>query len=254
LDPTTIEAAQGQYDEEFYERFVPIVSSSAKVVVPMVMEAVRPSSVLDVGCGAGAWLRVFLDHGVDDVLGVDFSDAAREAAALGNGRYRSVDLSRSLQLGRRFDLALCLEVAEHLPAAAADDLVESLVGHAETVLFSAAIPFQGGTGHQNEQWPEYWVEKFRRHGLAVCDFIRPRIWSDPKVAWWYAQNLLLFASEKSFATIPFLREEADLTTGKSLSRVHPTLYLEKVRRPTLWQRLRHRLAQSAVQQSARWPQ
>jgi SAM-dependent methyltransferase len=244
LDSTRIGAAQGQYDERFYERFVPIITSSANVVVPIVMEAVRPSSVLDVGCGAGAWLRVFLDHGVHDVLGVDFSDAARAAASLGNERFRSTDLTRPLQLGRRFDLVLCLEVAEHLPATAADDLIESLVTHGDAVLFSAAVPFQGGTGHQNEQWPEYWVEKFQRRGFRVCDFIRSQIWSDPKVAWWYAQNLLLLVSQKSLAEIPFLRLEADRSTGKPLSRVHPTLYLEKACRPTMWQRLLDRLARA----------
>jgi SAM-dependent methyltransferase len=235
---------KAKYDQEFYTRFLPVVTSSAEVVAPIMIESVAPSSVLDVGCGSGAWLEAFARRGVVDVFGVDFSAARPAASLIGAERLREADLNEPLRLQRRFDLALCLEVAEHLPQRAADTLVESLVAHAPVVLFSAAIPFQGGTGHQNEQWPNYWVKKFQHHGFHVCDFVRERVWSDQRVAWWYAQNLLLFANEEALGANRILRSEVARTGGKVRSLVHPVLYLQKADRPSMWQRFCQKLGSS----------
>ena len=105
---------------------------------------------------------------------------------------------RCFLLGRTFDLVQTLEVAEHLDEASADTFVDSLARHGDTILFSAAIPGQGGTHHVNEQWPSYWAEKFARAGYTAYDVIRPRIWADPQVQVWYRQNMLLFARSRVF--------------------------------------------------------
>ena len=81
----------------------------------------------------------------------------------------AVDLKRPLQLERRFDLVLSLEVAEHLPEECAATFVESLIGLGSVILFSAAIPFQGGTHHVNEQWSNYWVKNFQEREYVVID-------------------------------------------------------------------------------------
>jgi hypothetical protein len=96
----------------------------------------------------------------------------------------------------RYDLAVCLEVAEHLPESSAADLVRALTAFAPVVLFSAAVPGQGGVGHINEQWPAYWKGLFEQHGFYRRDPIRPRIWTNERVHWWYRQNIFLFASRQ----------------------------------------------------------
>jgi hypothetical protein len=80
-------------------------------------------------------------------------------------------------------------VAEHLPEAFADRLIDILVDTAPIVIFSAAFPGQTGVNHINEQPPWYWREKFHRLNYVEIDFLRPLIWGDGKVAWWYRQNI-----------------------------------------------------------------
>jgi hypothetical protein len=118
------------------------------------------------------------------------------------GCFRAVDLSRPFQLAEFFDLAVCLEVAEHLPKQSARGLISSLVRLAPVVLFSAAVPLQGGTHHVNEQWPAYWQDLFEQHGYRMLDLIRKEIWSKPEVQFWYRQNIFLFMREDLVAARP----------------------------------------------------
>ena len=212
------------YTPAFFAAISDGATRSARVVVPLLMELVRPRSVVDVGCGWGRWLAVFREAGVSDLLGVDgeYVDAAK--AGLSPSEFVPHDLSRPLTVGRAFDLAVSLEVAEHLPPESADGFVASLTALAPVVAFSAAIPGQGGTNHLNEQWPEYWVAKFAARGFAVVDAIRPAIWSRPDVEWWYAQNLLLFARPLEIVNRRQLaRALADTHPGR-LGMVHPRCF------------------------------
>ena len=92
---------------------------------------------------------------------------------------------------RRFDVAICLEVAEHLPAQAAELLVKSLTMHADKIIFSAACPGQEGQGHINCQWPSYWQALFNKYQFRCDDSLRWRIWEEDAVEPWYRQNLFM---------------------------------------------------------------
>src|SRR5215469_304150 len=165
------------YDRRFYD--VQSVGSrrSAGAVVPLVMRLLAPVSVCDVGCGIGTWLSVFQEHGVRSILGIDGAHVALEMLQIPPDDFRTSDLALPLELDRRFDLAISLEVAEHLPEASAAGFVKSLTAIAPVVLFSAAVPGQGGTGHINEQWQDYWADLFAREGFVPVDAIRPAIWT-----------------------------------------------------------------------------
>ncbi len=187
-----------KYDTAFFEHYAPGTRKSAAVVVPLVNKLVRPESVLDVGCGVGTWLAEWINQGVTDVLGLDGDYLDSAAMQIEPTTFLPVDLRSPFSLGRRFDLVESLEVAEHLEESCADAFVQSLASHADTVLFSAAIPGQGGTHHVNEQWPSYWAEKFAHAGLKPFDVIRPTIWADRRVDCWYRQNILLFSKKRAF--------------------------------------------------------
>src|SRR4029077_8076010 len=105
---------------------------------------------------------------------------------------QSWNLAERIEVPRRFDLAISVEVAEHLPFFRAETFVADLVRLSDLILFSAALPFQGGTDHINEQWLEFWAILFRQHGYVSCDFLRQRIWANPEVEFWYAQNIVVF--------------------------------------------------------------
>ncbi|HET8538439.1 MAG TPA: methyltransferase domain-containing protein [Anaeromyxobacter sp.] len=153
-----------------------------------------PRSVLDVGCGRGVWLEAWRRRGVEIAVGVDGAYVDPATLRIPRDAFVAADLSRPLDLGRRFDLVECLEVAEHLDPSAADTLVASLVRHGDVVLFSAATPGQGGEHHVNEQPLTYWIGKFAAAGLAALDYPRAAVRGVRAVEPWYRYNALLFAS------------------------------------------------------------
>lgn len=99
----------------------------------------------------------------------------------------------------RADLAMSLEVGEHLEEISADAFVHTLTDFSDVVLFSAAYPGQGGTHHINEQPPTYWARKFRIHGYVPYDIFRARFWDDTSIEWWYRQNVFLYVKAGSAA-------------------------------------------------------
>jgi SAM-dependent methyltransferase len=186
------------YTSSFFDAVAHGTRESAQIVAPMVYDLLKPASVLDVGCATGTWLEQWQAAGVPDVLGIDGDYVDRTELRIPRDSFRPVDLSQPFSLGRTFDLVQTLEVAEHLDESSANSFVDSLTRHGDVILFSAAIPGQGGTHHVNEQWPSYWVEKFRAAGFTAYDAIRPLIWTDPRVLFFYRQNMLLFARERVF--------------------------------------------------------
>jgi SAM-dependent methyltransferase len=210
------------YDDDFYATLDAQVRGSAAVIVPIVVASLQPASVLDVGCGRGTWLHEFAEHGVGDIVGVDGPHIAAADLEIPVDTFIGRDLTQPFDLGRRFDLAVSLEVAEHLPATIAADFVATLVAHAPAVLFSAAIPFQGGAGHVNERWPSYWAGHFANHGFVALDVVRPAVWHDERVAFWYAQNTVLYvgADHPRLAALR-ARGEGD---ARPRDLVHPALH------------------------------
>jgi len=187
---------EGAYSAAFYSRNRTVAGRSADAVVPAVIEIVQPRSVVDVGCGAGAWAAAFIHYGVSEVLGVDGDWVDRAALAVPVDRFLACDLTSPFadRIGRRFDLAVCLEVAEHLPPDHGERLVMSLTQLADTILFSAAVPGSGGTNHVNERWPTWWARVFAAAGFQMIDALRLRFWEDERVAPWYRQNMFLYTT------------------------------------------------------------
>ncbi|MCA9170515.1 MAG: class I SAM-dependent methyltransferase [Planctomycetales bacterium] len=212
------------YTTQWFQSFQAASNQSANVIVPILLELTCARSVVDVGCGLGSWLQAFQSAGVDDVFGVDGTYVDTSQLRIAGDRFAARDLSQPLSLTRNFELCICLEVAEHLPATSADTLVQSLTQLAPIVCFSAAIPSQGGTHHVNEQWPAYWIEKFRQHDYTPVDAIRQRIWNDPRVDYWYCQNLLLFANAEALADNTVLQSSIVPQGADPLPLVHPQLW------------------------------
>jgi SAM-dependent methyltransferase len=235
------------YTHGYHENLQNRARNSAREIAPLLMELLRPASVVDVGCGLGSWLRVFQENGVNDILGIDGDYVRLEDLEIAREQFCQFDLGCPLRLERRFDLVVSLEVAEHLPPDSAEVFVESLSRLGPVVLFSAAIPEQGGRQHVNEQWPAYWSALFQAQGFVCIDCLRSRIWNNPKVAYWYKQNTLLFVGgdflrssrgqalrDKLKVTIedfePVSANYTEATASAPLSLVHPIKYSEVVER------------------------
>jgi SAM-dependent methyltransferase len=213
---------------------------------------VRAKTVVDVGCGDGNWLAVFRELGVGDTVGLDGDYVDRRLLQIPQDQFIVTDLSSPFELPRTFDLAVSLEVAEHLPEQSAEGFVHSLIRLAPVVLFSAAIPFQGGIHHLNEQWPDYWAAIFKMHGYLPIDCIRGKIWVNDDVDYPYVQNTLLFASAARIQDDAGLRQEHEKTNPQQLALVHPKKYLQAAQpRPPAGVRGASRLFVDALRNSAR---
>jgi SAM-dependent methyltransferase len=185
------------YTREFYEEIQAGSTSSADVIVPILLSIFPAASVVDVGCGNGAWLQAFDGNGVTNYLGVDGAHVPPDMLRIPSERFRAEDLSQLLEIGQRFDIACSLEVAEHLPKECSEQFVKLLARAAPVVLFSAAIPHQTGDGHLNEQWQSYWSNLFIAHDYVAIDCIRPAVYGDPRVDWWYRQNTLVYCDSNN---------------------------------------------------------
>jgi SAM-dependent methyltransferase len=177
--------------------------------------------VLDVGCGAGAWVKAHEEAGITDVLGIDGSYLDPALLLIGRARFQASDITRPLSLGRRFDLVQCLEVAEHVPAASGPSLVDNLVRHGDHILFSAAVPGQGGKGHINERPLAYWRDLFGLRGYRAFDFVRPQIAGRSDIEWWYRYNTLLYVHEDAVDRLPSEVRRTELPSRAAVPDVSP---------------------------------
>ena len=235
------------YTREFYSAYADLSYRSAATVVPIVNDILgQPKRIVDVGCGVGTWLRAWKELGAASVLGIDGAHVKADQLLIKKSEFLSMDLeSPSVPNGAPFDLAQTLEVAEHLPPCVAPAYVEFLCSLSPVVLFSAAIPHQGGMSHRNEQWPEYWANLFDRNGYTIFDVIRPAVWNNTDVEYYYAQNAFIFA-DRERSTICSRLDQARASLGKMpLALVHPTKWGEQVAAIPRFDRLLSMLPRSA---------
>ena len=214
-----------QYGRGFYRGRDASTRYAAERVLELLTTRLPPiNSAVDVGCGVGTWLASLMRRGTEDIQGIEGPWARPELLEIPAAKFHQAEISTLREWPRRFDLAICLEVAEHVDASMAGNFVKLLCDMSDFVLFSAAVPFQGGRHHVNEQWPGYWVERFAERGYRCHDWIRPQIWEEHDIPVWYRQNILVFVSSA---------REPDLLPGVSappmpLAVVHPEMYTMKL--------------------------
>jgi SAM-dependent methyltransferase len=216
------------YDEGFYQARDSATSHFADRLSKILSETFSPASALDLGCGVGTVLHALKRRGCADILGVEGPWLEQENLVISKSEFRSADLTKPLRINRVFDIAMCLEVAEHLEARYADTIVQTLCHLSSRIVFSAAIPYQGGMNHVNERWQSFWAAKFLDRGYMPFDMVRPAIWADKNVPTYYRQNCLVYLRKDFVAKYPELgRFEVD--NIDFLDRVHPDLYLSILR-------------------------
>lgn len=204
------------YNTDFYDYIDDGSRASARTFAPLLLAEMKIDSLLDVGAGHGAWASEWMAAGVNDVLAVDGDYVKADQLVIPAANFRAADLSQPLDLARKFDLVQSLEVAEHLPHAKAATFVETLTRHGDVVLFSAAVPHQGGEHHVNEQPPEYWRQLFGARGYAAFDFLRPRLADQKQVKGWYRFNSYLYANAAGQARLSDIVLASRVEDGRAL--------------------------------------
>jgi SAM-dependent methyltransferase len=221
------------YDPGFYAGQMDRSRQSAEIIVPLIVEATNPRSMVDVGCGVGFWPRTFFEQGVEVAHGVDGPWVEPGNLQLPQDSFFTFDFERAeppfrLPLPRdRYDLVTTFEFVEHVDERYAEPLVDLFCSLADVVIVGGAIPHQGGLRHVNERWPDYWAEKFERRGYEVCDFIRPQVWA-ADVEPWYAQNTIAYFKGGAPDSVKAIAGTAwSKVSGQALPLVHPELWLSK---------------------------
>jgi SAM-dependent methyltransferase len=199
---------------------------SARVIAPLIIKIVSPRSVADAGCGRGEFLSVFIENGIANVMGIDGEWVDKQKLKIPAEYFITHDLEKPFSTDKSFDLVISIETAEHISEKAAPCFIETLTSLGDIVLFSAAVPYQGGRNHLNERWPGYWAELFRGKGFLCFDCLRKIFWEDKRVSFWYSQNMFLFVREEKALDYPSL----GMPVKNPLPLIHPALYLKKTGR------------------------
>lgn len=181
------------YDQAFFDGQVEDSFRSARKILSFLFNFYKPNSIADFGCGLGTWLAMAADLGVSTIFGYDGDYVDRNSLRIDPLNFQSINFESSYEIEKKFDLAISLEVIEHIKSEFSDLLIDTLCRSSPVVLFGGAIPRQGGTGHVNEQWQSHWMAQFEKRDFFAIDCIRPTFWRDPDVAWWYSQNTFIYA-------------------------------------------------------------
>lgn len=188
------------YSYNYYENRHLYYKYSADKILDILFKYIpKPYSMIDIGCGVGTWLKIAKEKfNVKIVKGLDGKWVPLNLLEINQNEFIPINFEESLpQFKERFDLAISLEVVEHLPNFMIDKFIEYLTNLSDQILFSAAIPGQGGKNHINEQWQSFWIHKFKKLSYYVFDIIRPKIWYDSRIPFWYKQNIFLFINKNS---------------------------------------------------------
>lgn len=215
------------YNDNFYTNRNSDTERSAHIILSLLFNYYKLNSMVDFGCGVGTWLNVGKELGVKEILGIEGSWLNINHLVIPKDSFIHKDLSQKINLSKKFDLAISLEVAEHLEEQFASVFIENLTESSSVILFSAAIPGQRGSGHVNEQWPEYWINKFYKKGYLPIDLIRPKIWHNEEVKAWYKQNTLLFVKREELDKLPEIQKFFD-PLKSNWSVVHPRTFLRQI--------------------------
>lgn len=211
------------YTKSYYQEIDSTSASSAKELVPLIKDFISPRSIVDVGCGRGMWLHEWEKQGVSDYAGFDGDYIKEDQLMIPKQKFIPANLDQGFQLPRKYDLVCSLEVAEHIQPFAAGRFIASLCELGDVILFSAAIPGQGGLNHLNEQYPGYWETLFQKNGFSPYDCIRDQIWLNEKIDSCYRQNVLFYVRDNVKQEYPLITKNEKTL----LPVVHPYYYEDK---------------------------
>ncbi len=188
------------YDQEFFNSNKDEGLKMASWFIPALKKVTGFNSIIDIGCGTGHYLRYCLDNGITDVFGLEGSPHAFESLLVDKNIVVMHDLRKPYTFSRKWDIAISIEVAEHVDKLYTNNYIKILTDSSNIVILTAAQPGQGGTAHVNEQTPEWWKEKFGKFGFTLDEEATNHLKNEIRnakanggyVTDWFEPNILIF--------------------------------------------------------------
>ncbi|MDQ8727663.1 methyltransferase domain-containing protein [Bradyrhizobium sp. LHD-71] len=215
------------YSEDFYNNRSSRTAHFADRIAGLLMDLLRPTSAVDLGCGVGSVLNQLHARGCSTILGVEGEWVDEKHLLIAPDQFQRADLTKPFTTDRTFDLGMSFEVAEHLDPQHADTFLDSLCKLSKQVVFSAAVEQQGGVHHVNEQWQSWWARKFEQRGYSAFDAVRPVIWTDTSIPSWYRQNTIVYLHRSIPVSDAIARHRVQ--NLDFLDRIHPELFVQRAR-------------------------
>lgn len=187
------------YSDEYFDGWAEDSFKSAKGLLEILYKLYSAQSVADFGCGRGAWLTTCEMLGSRVLHGYDGPWVKKEKLYSNNIEFFPVNFEEKVVPRRRYDLAISVEVAEHISDKNADNFINMMNDASDVIIFGAAAKGQGGENHINEHWQSYWIGKFKKKGYICFDIFRSVLWKNSDVDWWYKQNTFLFVKENTLS-------------------------------------------------------
>lgn len=194
----SFDAHNSIYDDSYFEGIETYALQSKDGISKSILDLFEPDSLIDIGCGTGAVIDELGKNGIK-VVGFDYSEAALKICREKGLSVTSFDIEAEPQIpDAHFDVALCTEVAEHIPEEHANYLIDMLTTLAPQVVFTAAFPGQADIenhDHVNEQEQPYWIEKFKARRFELQPSLveeMQAMWISANVSEFYTQNLMIF--------------------------------------------------------------
>jgi hypothetical protein len=144
----------------------------------------RVKTIIDIGCGDGSYVREFRKNGFD-CIGLDGNPLTSKIP------YCQV-MDFSINLISFFnDLAICLEVGEHIPQEYEQFFIDNICRVSDNIILSWAIEGQGGLGHVNCRNNDYIIAEMKKRNFDY-DAIATNFLRKNSTLPWFKNTLMAF--------------------------------------------------------------
>ncbi len=221
--------------------------SSTRIIVKVINKYLpKINSVIDLGCGMAAFAKAFQENGSNEITIIDHPKLdVSKCVVKDNYTFTPCDLDIAIPVVQKVDLLICTEVLEHIGYNRSLKVLDYIVSCSDIILFSAAIPRQGGLGHINEQRHNFWISEFRKRGFQNFDLFKLDLINNTEVLYWLRQNLFIFHRNQPvdsiLNTMPILGNEFELVSSYVLNKEYGISEILKKIPSSLYRSIKNRL-------------